>query len=102
MGERDSQRSLFDDKIAGMANTAYPMPSQPREEVSIDRKLAWAKTNRNYFISKASELLMILKYVESFGTTTVSPGHFDDMANRGFMMEHNPAKLSRDIWATSI
>jgi hypothetical protein len=98
MGERDSQRSLFDDKIAGMPNTAYPMPSQPREEVPIDRKLAWAKTNRNYFISKANELQVLLKYVESFGTSVVSPGHVEDMSNRGFMLEHNPVKLSRDIW----
>ena len=61
VGDRDSHRSLFDDKIACMANTMYPMPAQTHLEVPVDKKLAWAKTNRNYFISKASELEMILK-----------------------------------------
>ena len=63
VGDRDSHRSLFDDKIACMANTMYPMPAQAHLEVLVDKKLAWAKTNRNYFISKAAELEMILKYV---------------------------------------
>ena len=91
VGDRDSHRSLFDDKIAGMANTAYPMPAQLHHEVPIDKKIAWAKTNRNYFISKAGELEMLLKHVESFGTDPVTIGHIEDMGNRGFMTEYSPA-----------
>ena len=97
VGERDFHRSLFDDKIACMHNTMYPLPAQAHLEVALDKTLAWAKTNRNYFISKACELDMILKYVEGFGTDPITPGHVEDMGNRGFMTELSLPKLSRDI-----
>ena len=47
-------------------------------EVPLDKKLAWAKTARNYFISKAAELELLLKYVESFGDEVVTPGHVEE------------------------
>ena len=98
VGERDFHRSLFDDKIACMPNIMYPVPTQAHHEVALDKRLAWAKTNRNYFISKAGELDMILKYVESFGAEPITPGHVEDMGNRGFMTEFTLPKLSRDMW----
>ena len=30
----------------------------------------------------------------------MSPGHVEDMGNRGFMLEYSPAKLSRDMWGS--
>ena len=98
IGDRDSHKTIFDDKIACMANMMYPMSAQPHMEVPIDKKLAWAETARNYFTSKAAELELLLKHVESFGDEVVTPGHIEDMGNRGFMLEHNPMKLSRDMW----
>jgi hypothetical protein len=64
----------------------------------VYKKLARAKSTRNYFISKAQEMERILKWSESFQTTAISTQHIEDLNNQGLCMDHTPGKLSRDLW----
>ena len=74
------------------------MPAQVNQEVPVDKKMAWAKSVRNYFISKAQEMERLLKWSESFQTLTISTGHVDDIVNQGLCLDHSPGKLNRDLW----
>ena len=76
----------------------YPLPTQAGQEVAVDKKMAWSKSTRNYFISKAQEMERILKWAESFQTTTVVNQHVEDLGNQGLCMDNSPGKLSRDLW----
>ena len=96
--DRESHRSLFDDKVAVADVMRYPLPTQTGQEVAIDKKMAWSKSTRNYFISKAQEMERILKWAESFQTTTIVSQHVEDLINQGLCMDNSPGKLSRDLW----
>ena len=60
--------------------------------------MTWAKSTRNYFISKAHEMEKLLKWAEKFQTTTITSQHVEDVNNQGMCMDHSAGKLSRDLW----
>ena len=98
MGDRESHRSVFDDKIAIAESMKYPMPSQPNQLVPTEKKIAWAKSARNYFMSKASEMEALLVWAESFKSQTIHPQHIEQYVSAGMCYDHHPTKLSRDLW----
>ena len=95
--QRDGGKSIFDDKVAVADVMRYPSAAQG-SEIPVDRKMAWAKSTRNYFISKAQEMERVLKWSESFQTTAISIQHIEDLNKQGFCMDHTPGKFNRELW----
>ena len=64
--DRDSTKSLFDDKVAVADVMRYPSNPHSGTEVPVEKKIGWSKSARNYFISKAQEMELVLVWAKSF------------------------------------
>ena len=91
IGEQGSfGKTLFDDKVAGTEVMKYP-------EGNTERKFAWARSTRNYLISKASEMEVMLKWSEDFQGAPILRQHIEAYGQSGLCLDHDPMKLSRDL-----
>lgn len=105
MGDHSSHsghqsRTLFDDKIAVTEVMRYPPDgsSEKERERATERQLAWVKSTRNYLISKASEMEMLLKWAEDNQSQPVTSQQIQEAIDQGHCMDADPHKLSRDLW----
>jgi hypothetical protein len=51
--------------------------------VPVEKKIGWAKSARNYFISKAQELERVLVWAAKFQTTTITTRHVEALGQGG-------------------
>jgi hypothetical protein len=83
-----STKPLFDDKVAISQDMKY----------SEDNKREWMKTTTNYLISKAYEMKYFLPWAESAQAQVITEAHVDALRSTEYCSDHDPAKLSRDLW----
>ena len=96
----DPSKTLFEDTIAVTEVMRYPAEGagDRDRERAVERKLAWVKTTRNYFISKAPDMEFLLLWAEDFQSRPATNQHTSSMADSGQCMDHDQLKLSRDLW----
>ena len=58
----------------------------------------WVETTRNYLVSKAFERHAYLLWAESAQAVAITEGHIGWLANSGVCSDHDPHRLSRDLW----
>ena len=85
---RSDRRPIFDDKIASSDVMKY----------SDARRTEWVKTTTNYLISKALEMKHYLQWAESFQGHEISHAHVRGLANSGLCRDHDPFRLSFELW----
>ena len=62
------------------------------------KKNEWVKTTTNYLISKALEMKHYLQWAESFQGHEISDSHVRGLANSGVCSDHDPSRLSFELW----
>ena len=82
------RKTLFEDKVAVSATGQY----------QDSTKQEWVETTRNYLVSKAFEMHAFLLWAESAQAMTITDNHIAWLAASGFCSDHEPQRLSRDLW----
>ena len=83
---RSDRRPISDDNIA----SSMKYTDATRTE--------WVKTATNYLMSKAPEMRHYLQWAESFQGHEISDAQVRDRANSGVCSDHDPYRLSFELW----
>ena len=87
--EYDHKRPVFDDKVAMDASHRYNEKTQ--EE--------WLKTTKNYLVSKAYEMELLLDWAEGFQLHPISPADVAACDSAPCMTNIAATRLDRELWS---
>ena len=83
------KKPVFDEKTATTEAMKYPETNQE----------LWMKTTRNYLIGRANEMEQFLEWAESWKSHPISKAAVASLAHSNMCMDHEPLKLSKDLWS---
>ena len=77
-----------EDKVAVSPNMLF----------NANDKQGWVKKTANYFISKAYEMKVFLRWAESAQAHSITESHVAALTNTGFCADDDPIQLGQDLW----
>ena len=88
-----TRKPVFDMQVAMVPSRRFPAAKDAKEGETD----SWLEETRNYLVGQAWEMEALLKWSESWGSTTITPEVVRQCS--GMMHDTDPVRLDRDLWS---